>query len=95
MFYHVVVLSRGRGVFHGFRLALEDVGEGFRTDGDGASHELRNVIALNRLAMIVRIGTRQFERLCAVSVLVDMSDERTGILAIVAAAAEDDPFAIA
>ena len=58
-------------------------------------HELRDVITLHHLAMVVGIGTGQLERFGAVTILVDMGKERTGICAIVATTAEHYPLAIA
>lgn len=78
-----------------FSVTLEGIGKGLGRDGYGASHEFGDIVAPHELAMIVRISTRQFERLGALSVLIDMSDERTCILPVVASAAENNPSSIA
>lgn len=45
--------------------------------------------------MRVGIGAGQFEGLAAATVFVDVGDERTGVVAVVAATAEHHPAAIA
>lgn len=76
-------------------VVFQHVGELLRRDGDGAAHELGNVVALHEFMMIVRVALGQFEGLRAVTVLVDMGDERTGEVAIDATTAKDDPTAVA
>ena len=75
-------------VFHVLGFALEHIGKSLRADGYRTMHKLWYVIALHELTMVVRIGTRQLERLGAFPFLVNMSDKRTGIVAIDPATAE-------
>ena len=82
------LFTQFRYVFHRLSLTLEDVGKSLRADGYRTMHKLWYVIALHKLTVIVRIGTRQLERLGAFSLLVNMSDKRTGIVAIDPATAE-------
>ena len=81
-------------VFHGFAVALQEVGESLRTDGDGAAHELRDVVAAEELAVVVGVGLRQLEGLAELAVAVDMGKEGAGEVAVVAAAADDEPAAV-
>ena len=45
-------------VLHIHGIALEDIGEGLRTDGDGTLHKLGDVVATQELAVIVGILAR-------------------------------------
>ena len=82
-------------VFHWLAaVTLEHISKGMGLDSDRATHELWDVIALHKLKMIVGIGTRQFERLCAVSVFINVCEEGTGIGPVMSAAAEHHPFTI-
>lgn len=83
------------GVFHVDGIMFEEVGKSLGVDGDGTAHELGNVVALHREAMGIGTGHREFERTGGTTLFIDVSDERTGEGAIVAATAEDDPTAIA
>ena len=76
-------------------VAFEEVCKGLGFDGDRTAHKLRDVIALHEEAMSIGTGHGEFEGTGGITLLVDMSDERTGEGAIVAATAEDDPTAIA
>ena len=78
-------------VFHWRHVALQYVGNLLRTKSDRAAHELRNVVALHELAVIVGVGTRQFEGLCATAVAVEVGNERTRVDTVGASAGEDDP----
>lgn len=89
------LLAQPVDIFHRFAFLFEGVGKLLGGDGDRAMHELRDVVTLQQLTMPVGIGTGQFEGLAATAVAVDMGDERTGVVAVVAAAAEHHPFAVA
>lgn len=80
---------------HWFTITFEYIGKRLRLDDDWAAHKLWDIITPHELTVVVRIGTGQFERLGADAFLVDMGEERTGIGAIVAAAAEYNPSAVA
>ena len=82
-------------IFDSLGIPFKDVCKGLWLDGDGAVHEFWNVIAPHELTVIVRVGTWQFKGFGAVSVLVDVGKEWTGIGAIVTATAEDYPLAVA
>ena len=82
-------------VSHGLGILFQDISKVLGLDGDGTSHELRDVVTLQQLTVMVRIGTRQFEGLAATTIGIDMGNEWTGVVAVVAAAAEDDPLAVA
>ena len=45
-------------IFHGLGFLFQNISKALRLDGDRSSHELRDVVALQQLTMIVRIGTR-------------------------------------
>ena len=81
-------------ILHIHRFAFQHIGKLVRSDRYGTLHEFRDVITTHELPMIVRVGSRQLERLGAFSLLVNMSDKRTGIVAIDPATAEDDPTTI-
>ena len=58
-------------------------------------HEFRDVVTAHELTVIVRIGSGQFERLGSLTVCVNMCDEGSCEGAVVSAAADDDPSAVA
>ena len=74
---------------------FNDIGELLRSDGDGAAHKLGDVIALQKLTMVVGVGTGQFEGFAAAPVVVNMGDEGPCVVAVVASAAEHHPSPIA
>ena len=82
-------------VLHVHGIALEDVGEGLRTDGDGTLHKLGDVVAAQELAVIVGVLAGQLERFRGMPILVNMGNVGTRVHPVVAAAAEDDPAAVA
>ena len=63
-------------------------------NGNGASHELGDIVALEHLQMTVGVVAGELERLGAAAISIDMSDERTGEDAIMTARREDDPAAV-
>ena len=44
-------------VFHGLGILFQDISKVLGLDGDGTSHELRDVVTLQQLTVMVRIGT--------------------------------------
>ena len=82
-------------ILHRFTIAFQYVSKVLRTDGDGASHELRDVVATHELTVVVRISARQFEGFCPMTFFVDMGNERTGIVAIIATTTEHHPPSVA
>ena len=91
----MTLFLKSTDIFHWYGLLLDDLGELLWLDVHGTSHQLWHVIALQELAVIVGVGTRKFERLSSSSIVVDMCDERARVVAIIAPAAEDHPFAVA
>ena len=63
-------------------------------NGDGASHELGDIVALEHLQMTVGVGAGELKRLGAAAISIDMSDERTGEDTIMTARREDNPAAV-
>lgn len=74
---------------------FQHIGKLVRSDRYGTLHEFWDVITAHELAVIVRVGSRQLERLGAFSVGIYVGNERTGIGTVVSAAADDDPSAVA
>ena len=54
--YRMDLFAEPADVFHGLGFLFKNVSKALRLDGDRSSHELRNVVALQQLTMIVRIG---------------------------------------
>ena len=81
-------------VLHLFSVFLQYISERLWTDGDGASHEFRDVVTLHELTMVVGIGARQFEGLSTVPVLVNMCYEGKGKVTVIATTAKDHPSAV-
>lgn len=76
-------------------LALESIGKRLGRDGDWTTHQLRDVVALQQLAVIVGVFSWQLKGLCGIARLVYMGEEGTGEVTIIAAAAEHNPAAVA
>ena len=65
------------------------------SEGYFSFHEFRDVVTAHELPVVVRVGSRQLKGLGSLAVRINMGNERTGIGAVVSAAADDDPAAIA
>ena len=65
------------------------------SEGYFSLHEFGDIVTAHELTVVVRVGSGQFEGLCSLAVGINMGNERTGIGAVVSAAADDDPAAVA
>ena len=54
--YRMDLFAEPADVFHRLGILFQDISKALGLDGDGATHELRDVVALQQLTMIVRIG---------------------------------------
>ena len=65
------------------------------SEGYFSFHEFRDIVTAHELTVVVRVGSGQFEGLGPLAVGINMGNERTGIGAVVSAAADDDPSSVA
>ena len=82
-------------VFHIHRFPFQDIGNLMGSEGYFSLHEFRDIVTAHELTVVVRVSRRQFEGLGPLAVGINVGNERTGIGAVVSAAADDDPAAIA
>ena len=91
--------GRGAFSFHfefgGGGIFLDEGGKLLRTDGDGTTEELGNIVTAEELTVILRVVLWQFKGTGEGTVAVVMSNEGTGEVTICATRREDDPTAIA
>ena len=78
-------------IFNRNGITLKDIGKSLWGNSYRTTHEFRNIIALHEIPMVIRIGTRQFERLRATTILIYVGKEGTRVSSVVTAAAEDHP----